>query len=83
MRTPKKLVVFRNGDPSVRHTVVLHKKTTPSYESILDYISELMQFHVVKLYTPDGRRVSVQNPNATNFTRVFVQESLLAHILVA
>uniref|UniRef100_A0A3P9J3V0 Doublecortin domain-containing protein n=1 Tax=Oryzias latipes TaxID=8090 RepID=A0A3P9J3V0_ORYLA len=59
VRTPKKLVVFRNGDPSVRHTVVLHKKTTPSYESILDYISELMQFHVVKLYTPDGRRVSL------------------------
>ncbi|XP_047424031.1 oxygen-regulated protein 1-like [Mugil cephalus] len=57
VRTPKKLLVFRNGDPTVRHTVVLHKKTTPSYESILEYISELMQFHVVKLYTPEGRRV--------------------------
>ncbi|XP_017262249.1 oxygen-regulated protein 1-like [Kryptolebias marmoratus] len=57
IRTPKKLVVFRNGDPSVKHTVVLHKKTTPSYESILNYISELMQFHVNKLHTPDGRRV--------------------------
>ncbi|KAM4534243.1 uncharacterized protein PAE49_022530 [Odontesthes bonariensis] len=57
VRTPKSLVVFCNGDPSIKHTVVLHKKTTPSYESILDYISELMQFHVVKLHTPDGRRV--------------------------
>ncbi|XP_041824756.1 oxygen-regulated protein 1-like [Melanotaenia boesemani] len=57
MRTPRKLVVYRNGDPSVKHTVVLHKKTTPNYESILDYISELMRFHVVKLYTLDGRRV--------------------------
>ncbi|XP_037549863.1 oxygen-regulated protein 1 [Nematolebias whitei] len=57
IRTPKRLVVFRNGDPSIKHTVVLHKKTTPSYESILNYISELVQFHVNKLHTPDGRRV--------------------------
>ncbi|XP_014839598.1 PREDICTED: uncharacterized protein LOC106916078 [Poecilia mexicana] len=57
IRTPKKLVVFRNGDPSIWHIVVLHKKTTPNYESILGHISELMQFHVRKLHTPDGRRI--------------------------
>ncbi|XP_031706164.1 oxygen-regulated protein 1 [Anarrhichthys ocellatus] len=55
--TPKTLLVFRNGDPAVKHTVVLHKRTTPTFESILEYISELMQFHVVKLHTADGRRV--------------------------
>lgn len=59
VRTPKRLMVFRNGDPSVKHTVVLHKRNTPTFESILEYISELMQFHVVKLHTPDGRRVSI------------------------
>lgn len=59
IRTPKRLQVYRNGDPSVKHTVVLHKKTTPTYEAILEYISELMRFHVVKLHTPDGRRVSL------------------------
>ncbi|KAL3040649.1 hypothetical protein OYC64_011622 [Pagothenia borchgrevinki] len=57
MRTPKKLLVFRNGDPAVKHTVVLHKRTTPSFESILDYISELVQYQVAKLHTADGRRV--------------------------
>ncbi|XP_015231151.1 PREDICTED: oxygen-regulated protein 1-like [Cyprinodon variegatus] len=57
VHTPKKLVVFRNGDPSVRHTVLLQRKTTPSYESILRHISELMQFHVNKLHTLDGRRI--------------------------
>ncbi|XP_030612063.1 oxygen-regulated protein 1-like [Archocentrus centrarchus] len=57
IRTPKSLLVFRNGDPTVKHTVVLQKKTTPTYEAILEYISELMRFHVVKLHTPDGRRV--------------------------
>lgn len=59
VRTPKKLLVFRNGDPTAKHTVVLNKRTTPTFESILEYISELIQFHVVKLHTSDGRRVSV------------------------
>lgn len=59
LRTPKRLLVFRNGDPSVKHTVVLSKRTTPTFESILEYISELIQFHVVKLLTSDGKRVSV------------------------
>ncbi|KAF0024944.1 hypothetical protein F2P81_021825 [Scophthalmus maximus] len=57
VRTPKRLLVFRNGDPTLNHTVVLHKRTTATFESILEYISDLMQFHVVKLHTPDGRRV--------------------------
>uniref|UniRef100_A0A3B4ZD99 Oxygen-regulated protein 1-like n=1 Tax=Stegastes partitus TaxID=144197 RepID=A0A3B4ZD99_9TELE len=59
VRTPKRLLVFRNGDPTAKHTVVLNKKTILSYEAILEYISALLQFHVVKLHTPDGRRVSL------------------------
>ncbi|XP_053717164.1 oxygen-regulated protein 1-like [Synchiropus splendidus] len=57
VRTPKRLLVFRNGDPSVKHMVVLQRRTTPTFQSILEYISELMQFPVIKLYTPDGRRI--------------------------
>ncbi|XP_076617279.1 uncharacterized protein LOC143339745 isoform X2 [Chaetodon auriga] len=57
VRTPKRLLVFRNGDPTIKHIVVLNKRTTPTFESILEYMSELLQFHVVKLHTPDGRRV--------------------------
>ncbi|XP_053198806.1 oxygen-regulated protein 1-like [Scomber japonicus] len=57
VRTPKRLLVFRNGEPSIRHTVLLQKRTTPTFESILGYISGLMEVRVVKLYTPDGRRV--------------------------
>nr|XP_040023681.1 uncharacterized protein LOC120811973 [Gasterosteus aculeatus aculeatus] len=56
-RTPKILSVFRNGDAGVKHSVVLHKRTTPTFESILECISELMQFQVVKLHAADGRRV--------------------------
>nr|XP_049605910.1 oxygen-regulated protein 1-like [Syngnathus scovelli] len=57
VHTPKRLVVFRNGDPSVKHTVVLQKRSTTTFEWILEYISEMMQFHVMKLHTADGRRV--------------------------
>ncbi|CAL9698147.1 unnamed protein product [Knipowitschia caucasica] len=57
MRAPKQLLVLRNGDPELKCFVLLQKKTTPTFESILEYISELMQFNVTKLLTPEGRRV--------------------------
>ncbi|NXK48470.1 RP1 protein, partial [Chauna torquata] len=55
--TPKKMLVFKNGDVRLRRTIVLGKKNTHTFEALLDYISELMQYPVVKLYTTDGRKV--------------------------
>ncbi|XP_076185068.1 oxygen-regulated protein 1 [Aptenodytes patagonicus] len=55
--TPKKMLVFKNGDVKLRHTMVLGKKNTQTFEAFLDYMSELMQYPVVKLYTTDGRKV--------------------------
>ncbi|NXJ97913.1 RP1 protein, partial [Corythaixoides concolor] len=55
--TPKKMLVFKNGDVRLRRTVVLGKKNTQTFEAFLDYMSELMQYPVVKLYTTDGRKV--------------------------
>lgn len=57
--TPKRLVVFKNRDPNTKHTVVLHRKTAPTFVALLEYLSRVLQFPVVKLYTPDGRRVSI------------------------
>ncbi|GAA6072053.1 uncharacterized protein LOC113657563, partial [Tachysurus ichikawai] len=57
MHTPKRLVVFRNGDPEVKHTLLLQKRTTHSFEALLDHISEVMCFPVRRLHTPDGKRV--------------------------
>uniref|UniRef100_W5MEH4 Oxygen-regulated protein 1 n=1 Tax=Lepisosteus oculatus TaxID=7918 RepID=W5MEH4_LEPOC len=57
VRTPKKLVVFKNGDSGIKHTIMLQKKTSQTFESLLGHVTEVMQFPVVKLYTPDGRRV--------------------------
>ncbi|NXT77923.1 RP1 protein, partial [Zapornia atra] len=56
--TPKKMLVFKNGDVRLRRTIVLGKKNTQTFEAFLDYMSELMQYPVVKLYTTDGRKVA-------------------------
>ncbi|XP_072543015.1 uncharacterized protein [Salminus brasiliensis] len=55
--TPKRLVVYKNRDPSTRRTIVLQRRTAPTFQALLDYLSQVLQFPVVKLYTADGIRV--------------------------
>lgn len=58
VRTPKKLVVVSNRDPSFKRTIVLHRRSAPTFDALLDYLSQILQFPVLKLYSTDGRRVS-------------------------
>ncbi|XP_059901104.1 uncharacterized protein LOC132452473 [Gadus macrocephalus] len=57
VHTPRRLTVFRNGEPAGSQTVTLKKRSTQSFEVVLQALSELMQFPVVKLHATDGRRV--------------------------
>ncbi|XP_051990903.1 oxygen-regulated protein 1-like [Xyrauchen texanus] len=57
LRTPKRLTVYKNRDPSIKRVIVLHRRTAPNFKALLDYLSQVMQFPVIKLYTRDGRRV--------------------------
>ncbi|CAG5896547.1 unnamed protein product [Menidia menidia] len=57
VKTPKKLVVIKNRDPSVKRTVVLQRRIAPTFDALLDYLSQILQFPVLKLYSTDGRRV--------------------------
>ncbi|XP_016112140.1 oxygen-regulated protein 1-like [Sinocyclocheilus grahami] len=57
LNTPKRLVLFCNGEPEVKHTLMLQRRKTYSFEALLDHMSEVMHFPVLKLHTPDGRRV--------------------------
>lgn len=59
VRTPKKLVVIKNRDPTVKRTIVLQRRTAPTFEALLDYLSQILQFPVLKLFSTDGRRVSI------------------------
>jgi len=67
--TPKKMLVFKNGDVRLRRTIVLGKKNTQTFEAFLDYMSELMQYPVVKLYTTDGRKVRIKI-STNNFSMI-------------
>uniref|UniRef100_A0A8D3C9J8 Doublecortin domain-containing protein n=1 Tax=Scophthalmus maximus TaxID=52904 RepID=A0A8D3C9J8_SCOMX len=58
VRTPKRLLVIKNKDPAVKRTIVLQRRTAPTFDSLLDYLSQILQFPVLKLFSPDGRRVS-------------------------
>ncbi|XP_042353043.1 oxygen-regulated protein 1 [Plectropomus leopardus] len=57
VRTPKRLVVIKNRDPNVKRTIVVQRRTAPTFDALLDYLSQILQFPVLKLYTTDGRRV--------------------------
>ncbi|TSK82180.1 Oxygen-regulated protein 1 [Bagarius yarrelli] len=57
VRTPKKFVVFKNGDPSTKRIMIFQRRTAPTFEALLECLSQVMQFSVVKVYTADGKRV--------------------------
>ncbi|XP_068558117.1 oxygen-regulated protein 1 [Cebidichthys violaceus] len=57
VRTPKRLVVIRNRDPTVKRTIVLQRRTAPTFDALLDYLSQILQFPVLKLFSTDGRRI--------------------------
>lgn len=67
LHTPKRLVLFRNGEPEVKHTLMLQRRTTYSFDALLDCMSEVMHFPVLRLHTPNGRRVRILSPNHIHF----------------
>jgi retinitis pigmentosa 1 len=58
-RAPRRLLVFKNGDPQSRRVVLLSRRVTQSFEVFLQHLSQVMQCPVAKLYATDGRKVSI------------------------
>lgn len=56
-RHNKRVVLVKNSDPSFRKTIVLHRRSLRSFGLFLEEVSELMQYHIRKLYTLEGRKV--------------------------
>lgn len=56
-RQQRRILLVKNIDPGIRRSVVLSRRSARSLRAFLDEVSEVMQFHVRKLYTPEGRRV--------------------------
>uniref|UniRef100_A0A8C3XVK0 Doublecortin domain-containing protein n=1 Tax=Chelydra serpentina TaxID=8475 RepID=A0A8C3XVK0_CHESE len=55
----KKITLVKNGDIGVRRSIILNHRNARSFKTLLDEISELLQFMVKKLYTVDGKKVSL------------------------
>ncbi|XP_028809476.1 retinitis pigmentosa 1-like 1 protein isoform X2 [Denticeps clupeoides] len=61
-RHSKRIMLIKNSDPSFRKTITLHHKSLRSLGVFVDEVSELMQSHVRKLYTLEGRKIdSIQS----------------------
>ncbi|XP_059375823.1 uncharacterized protein rp1l1a [Carassius carassius] len=56
-RHPKRIVLVKNNDPTIRRSIILNRRTARSLRVLMDEISELMQCHVKKLYTLEGRKI--------------------------
>ncbi|MBV95630.1 Oxygen-regulated protein 1, partial [Eschrichtius robustus] len=56
LRVPRRIVVFRNGDPKTGRAVFLSRRVTQSFEVFLQHLTEVMQRPVTKLYATDGRK---------------------------
>ncbi|KAK5600327.1 hypothetical protein CRENBAI_026804 [Crenichthys baileyi] len=58
----RRILLVKNSEPGMRRSIVLSRSSTRSLRAFLDEVSEVMQFHVRKLYTAEGRRIdSVQS----------------------
>ncbi|XP_075950437.1 uncharacterized protein rp1l1a [Anarhichas minor] len=58
----RRILLVKNSEPGMRRSLVLSRRSTRSLRAFLDEVSEVMQFHVRKLYTAEGRKIdSVQS----------------------
>ncbi|XP_034051659.1 retinitis pigmentosa 1-like 1 protein [Gymnodraco acuticeps] len=79
----RRILLVKNSDPGVRRSVVLSRRSTRSLGAFLDAVSEVMQFHVRKLYTAEGRRIdSVQSLMTCPGVLVCVGREALSPMLV-
>ncbi|XP_055721706.1 uncharacterized protein LOC129813387 [Salvelinus fontinalis] len=53
----RRILLVRNSDPAVRRSVILSRRSARSLRVFLEGISEIMQCHVRKLYTIEGRKI--------------------------
>ncbi|XP_032849752.2 retinitis pigmentosa 1-like 1 protein, partial [Tyto alba] len=56
-RIPKKITLVKNGDSGFRRSIILNRRNARSFRSLLDEISEILQYPVKKLYTTDGKKI--------------------------
>ncbi|CAN8205120.1 unnamed protein product [Coccothraustes coccothraustes] len=56
-RIPKKITLVKNGESGFRRSIILNRRNARSFKTLLDEITEILQFTVKKLYTIDGKKI--------------------------
>ncbi|KAE8605479.1 hypothetical protein XENTR_v10015159 [Xenopus tropicalis] len=56
-RVRKKITLVKNGDPTVRRSIILNRTNGRNLRTFLEDASDLLQYTVRRLYTVDGRRI--------------------------
>uniref|UniRef100_A0A8C3THH5 Doublecortin domain-containing protein n=1 Tax=Catharus ustulatus TaxID=91951 RepID=A0A8C3THH5_CATUS len=56
-RIPKKITLVKNGESGFRRSIILNRRNARSFKTLLDEITEILQFPVKKLYTVDGKKI--------------------------
>ncbi|KAM4560507.1 uncharacterized protein rp1l1a [Odontesthes bonariensis] len=79
----RRILLVKNSEPGMRRSIVLSRRSARSLRAFLDEVSEVMQFHVRKLYTAEGRRIdSVQSLMACPGVLVCVGREAFSPMLV-
>ena len=63
IQPPKKIEVIRNGDPSQKHVILLNRRTAQTFEQILEDLGQMFQMPAKKMFTLQGRAVSLLSCN--------------------
>ncbi|XP_077147834.1 retinitis pigmentosa 1-like 1 protein isoform X2 [Ranitomeya variabilis] len=53
----KKIVLVKNGDPTIRRSIILNRRNARNFRTFLEDASDLLQYTVRRLYTVDGRKI--------------------------
>uniref|UniRef100_A0A3Q2PUC2 Doublecortin domain-containing protein n=1 Tax=Fundulus heteroclitus TaxID=8078 RepID=A0A3Q2PUC2_FUNHE len=71
----RRILLVKNSEPGMRRSVVLSRRSTRSLRAFLDEVSEVMQFHVRKLYTAEGRKVGANPGSVFTYKLATTRES--------
>ncbi|OCT81423.1 hypothetical protein XELAEV_18028243mg [Xenopus laevis] len=55
-RVRKKITLVKNGDPTVRRSIILNRTNGRNLKTFLEEASDLLQYTVRRIYTVDGRK---------------------------
>ncbi|XP_077475180.1 uncharacterized protein rp1l1a isoform X2 [Stigmatopora argus] len=58
----RRILLVKNTEPGMQKNIVLSQRSIRSMRAFLEEVSDVMRFHVLKIYTTEGRRIdSVQS----------------------